>query len=394
MRLCAVKDLGEDMILAKSIYEANGRLLLGAGFRLTNYIISNLTSRKYTHVYIMEDGTDDIVPEDVISDEIKLQAKKELSGKITELNLKLGQTKFETVSLDKAKEFIQKGYLKNVNITYAMHSIIDEILKDISSAGASFAKMVMIKSEESYFLDHAFNTTVLSILVGKKYKFTKEELKSLALGTYLHDIGKIVLEQIKESEHPSKVAELYNEHPTFGYLLLNNSAGKISPMETQIVNQHHEYQDGSGFPIGLKGQNQAPIKTVTSDSKGRIYRLAEICCVVDAFDNLVYNPFKKKQLSQVQALKKIIMDAGKLYNKHIVQTLLKVVPNYPVGITVRVLDIVDPHLIGYRGVIAKINEDNINKPVIVLIKDKFSKKIKPIIIDTSKFTYVELEVVI
>ena len=390
MRLCAVKDLEDGIILGKSLYEANGKLLLGAGFRVTDYMISKLTSRKYTHVYIMEDGTDDIVPEDVITDEIKSQAKLELASKVTELKR---QTNFEKLSLYKAKKLIQKGYLKNVNITYAMHSIIDEMLKDISSAGASFAKMVMIKSEESYFLDHAFNTTVLSILVGKKYRFTKDELRSLALGTYLHDIGKVVLEQIKESEHPSKVAELYNEHPTFGYLLLNNSAGKISPMETQIVNQHHEYQDGSGFPIGLKGQNQAPIKTVTSDSKGRIYRLAEICCVVDAFDNLVYNPLKKKQLSQAQALKKIIMDAGKLYNKHVVQTLLKVVPNYPVGITVRVLDIADPHLIGYSGVVAKINEDNINKPVIVLIKDKFSKKIKPIIIDTSKLTNVELEVV-
>ena len=391
MRLCAVKDLEDGIILGKSLYESNGKLLLGAGFRVTDYMISKLISRKYTHVYIMEDGTDDIVPEDVITDEIKIQAKLELAGKVTELKR---QTKFENLSLYKAKELIQKGYLKNVNITYAMHSIIDEMLKDISSAGASFAKMVMIKSEESYFLDHAFNTTVLSILVGKKYRFTKDELRSLALGTYLHDIGKVVLEQIKENERPSKVAALYNEHPTFGYLLLNNSAGKVTPMETQIVNQHHEYQDGSGFPIGLKGQNQAPIKTVTSDSKGRIYRLAEICCVVNAFDNLVYNPLKKKQLSQAQALKKIIMDAGKLYNKHIVQTLLKVVPNYPVGITVRVLDIVDPHLIGYRGVVAKINEDNINKPVIVLIKDKFSKKIKPIIIDTSKFTHVELEVVI
>jgi len=391
MRLCAVKDLEDGMILGKSLYEANGKLLLGAGFRITDYMISKLASRKYTHVYIMEDGTDDIVPEDVISDEIKLQAKIELAGKISEVKR---QAKFENVSLHKAKELIQKGYLKNVNITYAMHAIIDEILKDISSAGATFAKMVMIKSVESYFLDHALNTAVLSVLVGKKYRFTKEELKSLALGTFLHDIGKVVLEQIKESEHPSKVAELYNEHPTFGYLLLINSGGKVSPMESQIVNQHHEYQDGSGFPIGLKGQNQAPLKTVISDGKGRIYRLAEICCVVNVFDNLVYNPLKKKQLSQVQALKQLIMDSGRLYNRHIVQTLLKVVPNYPVGVSVRVLDIVDPHLIGYRGVIAKINEDNINKPVIVLTKDKFLKKIKPMIIDTSQLSHVDIEVIV
>ncbi|MFC1552851.1 HD-GYP domain-containing protein, partial [Candidatus Latescibacterota bacterium] len=252
----------------------------------------------------------------------------------------------------------------------------------------------MIKSEESYFFDHACNTAVLAILIGKQYRFSKDELKSLALGTFLHDIGKKVTEKIKDSDNSAKPSDLYNEHPTFGYLLLDNSGGKITPMETQIVNQHHELQDGSGFPIGLKGQNQPPVKTINADNKGRIYRLAEICCVVNAFDNMVYNPMKSKQLSQGQALKQMILDSGRLYNKNIVQTLLKVVPYYPVGISVKVINIIDPHLIGYLGVVARINEHDINKPVIVLIKDKFQKKIKPIILDTSKLKHVDLEVII
>ena len=88
------------------------------------------------------------------------------------------------------------------------------------------------------------------------------------------------------------------------------------------------------------------------------------------------------------------MNSGKNYNKHIVQTLLKVVPHYPVGVYIRVVNIVDPHLIGYRGVVAKINPDNINKPVIILTKDKFLKKIKPMVIDTSKFTHVDLEILV
>ncbi|MFC1651144.1 HD-GYP domain-containing protein [Candidatus Latescibacterota bacterium] len=391
MRLCSVKDLDDGMVLGKSLYETNGKLLLGAGFRISDFMKSKLVSRKYTHVYIMEEGTDDIVPEDVISDELKMQAKLELASGVSEIQK---QAKFQDVSLSKAKDLIKSGYLKDVNITLAMSNVVEDILRDISSAGANFAKMVMIKSEDSYFFDHACNTAVLAILIGKQYRFSKDELKSLALGTFLHDIGKKVLEQMKENEIPGKTADLYNEHPTFGYLLLDNSGGKVTPMETQIVNQHHELQDGSGFPIGLQGQNQPPVKTVNTDSKGRIYRLAEICCVVNAFDNMVYNPTKSKQLSQGQALKQMILDSGRLYNKNIVQTLLKVVPYYPVGISVKVVEIIDPLLIGYLGVVAKINEVDINKPVIVLIKDKFQKKIKPIVIDTSKLKHVELEVLI
>ncbi|MFC1490180.1 HD-GYP domain-containing protein [Candidatus Latescibacterota bacterium] len=391
MRLCAVKDVDEGMVLGKSLYEINGKLLLGAGFRINDQMKIKLIARKYTHVYIMEEGTDDIVPEDVISDEIKMQAKLELASGVSEVQK---QATFQKVSSTKAKELIKNGYLKNVNITMSMSNVVDDILKDISSAGANFAKMVMIKSEESYFFDHACNTAVLAILIGKQYRFSKSELKSLALGTFLHDIGKKVTEQMKDSETPGKSSNLYNEHPTFGYLLLDNSGGKITPMETQVVNQHHELQDGSGFPIGLKGTNQPPVKTMNTDSKGRIYRLAEICCVVNAFDNMVYNPTKSKQLSQGQALKQMILDSGRLYNKNIVQALLKVVPYYPVGISVKVINIIDPLLIGYMGVVAKINEQNINRPVIVLIKDKFQKKIKPLVIDTSKLKHIELEVMI
>jgi len=391
MRLCAVRDLEDGMVLGKSLYEANGKLMLGAGYRLSNAMKSRLLSKKYTHVYIMEEGTEEVIPEDIISDEVKLQAKARLSNKITEIE---SQSDFKEASLYKAKELIEKGYLKNINITYDMRSIVDEILKDISAAGANYMKMVMIKSKESYFLDHAFNTTVLSILIGKKYRFTKDELKKLALGVFLHDIGKTVLSQIKNSKSSRMVADLYKEHPTFGYLILTKSGSGITPMETQIVNQHHEFQNGSGFPIGLTGQNQPPIKLAVTNSKVHIYRLAEICCVVNAFDNLVFNPLKKKQMTPSEAIKKIIMDSGKLYNSHIIQTLLKVIPNYPVGVYIRILDIVDPHLIGYRGVVAKINENNINKPVIILTKNKFLKKIKPIVIDTSKFTHMKLELLV
>ena len=176
MRLCAVKDLESGMVLGKSLYEVNGKLMLGAGYRITREMKSKLLSRKYTHIYIMEEGTEDVVPEDVISDEVKLQAKSKLADKVAEIEK---QDKFKDVSLSKARKLVEDGYLKDVDVPYAMRAIVGEILKDISAVGANFANMVMIKSEDSYFMDHALNTTVLAILVGKKYRFTPSELKCL-----------------------------------------------------------------------------------------------------------------------------------------------------------------------------------------------------------------------
>ncbi|MFC1694410.1 HD-GYP domain-containing protein, partial [Candidatus Latescibacterota bacterium] len=225
------------------------------------------------------------------------------------------------------------------------------------------------------------------------YRFSHKELLSLGLGSFLHDIGKVVIEKMNESKDPEKAKELYTEHPTFGYKMLDNMPN-ISPLETQIVNQHHENQDGLGFPTGLKGQNLPPTKSEDRVTKGHIFRLAEVCSVANAFDNLTYNPQDRENNDPAYAIKQIILDAGTKYNKDVVKTLLKVVPYYPVGATIKVVDIMDPDLIGYVGVVAKLHEDNINKPVIILTKNRYMKQIKPIIINTLQLSKVFLKIVL
>ena len=390
MRLCPLPELEHNMVLGKSIYLPNGKLLLGAGYHITSDLKMRLQERGYTHVYIMEEGTEDVVPEDIISEEVAFQAKSKLADKVSQIK---NQAKFREVSCEKAKQLIEDGYLNKVNITYDMASIVKEILKDISSAGSQLMNSTLFKTADSYFFDHALNVTVLSIFIGRRLRFSHKELMSLGLGCFLHDIGKIVIDQLKDSDKPAKANELYKEHPTFGYLMLRNSP-EITPLETQVVNQHHEQQDGKGFPIGLKGDNLPPIKTVVRKTKGNIFRFAEICCVADAFDKMVFNPNEKVQKSPDQAIKRIIVNGGKAFNREVVQTLLSVVPFFPVGTNVKIMDIVDPNLIGYRGVVAKINEKDINKPVIILTRNKFLKKIKPMLIDTSKFTNVDLKLVL
>ena len=81
MRMCPTKELSEGMILGRSIYQANGRLLLSAGYRINQDVKTRLLDRNYPFVYIMESGTEDVIPEDVISDEIRLQSLAMLEDK-------------------------------------------------------------------------------------------------------------------------------------------------------------------------------------------------------------------------------------------------------------------------------------------------------------------------
>ena len=336
MRLCSVDDLQDGMILGKSIYQGSSNLLLGAGHRISGEIRDKLRDRGYSHVYVMEEGTDDIIPEDIISDEVRYHANAKLSDTVGNIQ---NAFQFQKLSCSKAKNLLETGYLKNFKISYGLRRIIDEILREIADTGAQFMNSMMLKSRDSYFYDHAVNTTVHAIIIGHQYKFGSSELKNLALGTFLHDIGKIVIEQLDESGHDKNPEELYREHSTFGYLLLRND-NNISPMVSHIVNQHHEYQDGSGYPIGLKGNSLPPVASDRKQMPGYIFRLAEICCVVNAYDNLVMNPRDNTQLAPHQVIRELIVQAGSKYNEHIVQTLSRIIAIFPVGAFVRIVNII------------------------------------------------------
>jgi len=390
MRLISLKNVELNMVLGKSIYSFNNKLLLGAGFRLTPNIKAKLVEKGYKHLYVMEEGTDDIVPEDIISEEVKHQARAKIADKAEEIQKHL---EFQDMSRSKIYDLLNTGYLKKINITYDMKKVVGEILKDISAAGAKFMNSLMIKSGDSYLLDHSINTTVIAILIGQRYRFGKTELADLALGSFLHDFGKIIIQKMKDSKREAAAADLLREHPTFGYLLIKNSYNS-SPIVSQIINQHHEHQDGTGYPIGLFGQNLPPLSTVARETKGCIYRLAEICAVADAYDNLVLNPSSEKQLSPAEAIKELIIDAGTKYNKDVVQTLTKVIPSFPVGAYIQIENILDPNLIGCTGVVAKVNERQLGKPVIIVIRDKMNRKIKPRLIDTSKLKHIELRLIL
>ena len=389
MRMCSVKDLKHGDVLGKSIFHSNKRLLLGTGFRITDLIKSKLIELGYNHVYIMEKGTEDVIPEDVISEEIRNEAKFKLENEVNKINKTI---KFREMSYTKVIETLEKGHLKDIEISYEMRKIVKEIIDEITSTDIKFMTTIMPKSKDTFFFDHAINTTVLAILIGKKFRFVKKELIDLALGSFLHDIGKVIIEQLGSQQDDKGFIDYYKEHPTFGYLLLKNDRS-VSSLVLQSVYQHHEQQDGKGFPIGLKGDNQPPIKT-RKQKKGIIFRYAEICCVADAYDRILLNPLNEEKMGPSDVIKKLLHGAETIYNKSIVETLTELVPVYPVGSFVRINNIIDPSLIGCYGVVANINEENLKRPKIIITANKYRKKIKPIIIDTSKLTHLDLKLII
>ena len=151
----------------------------------------------------------------------------------------------------------------------------------------------MIESRDSYTAGHTKRVAYYCELIAKEMQYTQEEIDILKKAAWLHDIGKISTPDsvlLKPRSLNNVEYELIKEHLSSGYELLR----KIDQYSViaEIMREHHEKYDGSGYPRGLKANAIMP--------------LSRIMIVADAFDAMttdrVYKPKKSVKVA-LQELK-------------------------------------------------------------------------------------------
>ncbi|RAU91526.1 HD-GYP domain-containing protein [Paenibacillus sp. YN15] len=128
-----------------------------------------------------------------------------------------------------------------------------------------------VRAKDEYTHQHNVGVSVLSTMLGNWCKLDEQELNLLSLGASLHDVGKIrISDEILNK--PGKLTKSEFEemklHTVYGYEMLKESAG-LNPRVAFMALQHHEREDGSGYPLKLKGP--------------QIDKLARIVAVADVF---------------------------------------------------------------------------------------------------------------
>lgn len=159
--------------------------------------------------------------------------------------------------------------------------------------------------------EHSKNVGLMCESIGKAMKLPEIDIKRLKEAGFLHDIGKITLDErlIKENKDISEqdLNEIM-QHPSTGYRIVKLYDDKVDLAEG-ILN-HHEKWDGSGYPRGLKGE-EIPI-------------LARIISVAEAFDKLT-NPHGNNPRSKREAIEEIAKEAGKSFDPDIVNILVNMI---------------------------------------------------------------------
>jgi cyclic di-GMP phosphodiesterase len=192
---------------------------------------------------------------------------------------------------------------------------LDEALGSLENAYRSTlqALTAALEARDAETHGHSERVVTFSLRLGREYGLTSAEMKALEFGSLLHDIGKIGVPDAilrKPAKLTDEEWERMREHPLHGQQILRGI--KFLNGAARVVAQHHEKWDGSGYPLGLKGED--------------IDVCARIFSVADAFDAITSDRVYRKGRSYEVALAELDEWAGRQFDPKIVEAFHRVPP--------------------------------------------------------------------
>jgi putative nucleotidyltransferase with HDIG domain len=192
--------------------------------------------------------------------------------------------------------------------TTELRNALDKLRNTMEASISALASTVEMR--DPYTAGHQINVSKLSVAIAEKMELDPEKIEGLKLAARVHDIGKVQI-PAEILTTPRKLTDLeyklIKSHPEAGYNLFKNLDFPWSVDE--IIFQHHERLDGSGYPRGLKG-NEIMIEA----------KILGVADVVEAMSS--HRPYRPS-LGIDAALEEIEKNKGKLYDPDVVDACIE-----------------------------------------------------------------------
>jgi PAS domain S-box-containing protein len=168
---------------------------------------------------------------------------------------------------------------------------------------------LMVEAKDPYTAGHQRRVSILSCAIAKEMDLSEEQIQGTKIAGLIHDLGKISIPSEILSK-PGRITDiefsLIKNHPQIGYNILKTT--KFPWPIKQIVLQHHERMDGSGYPSGLSGE--------------KILIEARILSVADVVEAISSHRPYRPALGIDKALEEISKNRGILYDPKVVDACL------------------------------------------------------------------------
>ncbi|WP_057831627.1 HD-GYP domain-containing protein [Colwellia sp. TT2012] len=234
---------------------------------------------------------------------------------------------------------------KTINVVEAKEST-DAIVDSIFRNQDALACMTRLRIKDEYLVEHSLNVAILMTLFAKHLAFDREIIEQLALGAFLHDIGKVLVPPEilhKTGKLTAQEFTVMKSHVDLGMEVLKESAD-LSELVIEVVQQHHERLDGKGYPKQLNDQ--------------QITQHGRMIAIVDSYDAMTAERVYKAGMHPIKAFNLLMKDAPNSYDKVLVEQFVNCLGIYPIGTLVKLTS-------GKLGLISRLNK---SKPLLPFVR--------------------------
>ena len=318
MRIVTNKELSNYKVLPFDLYSENKGKILEAGEVLTPGKL--IMIKNHVKVYTEEFHSEAEQEEEVTQTQ---NTNKKMSSKLLNFSYdSLDATDFQTVlnkdayvkmeTQAKIKYFYKRildlfleGYFEEGLLK--LNSLIGVLKTEVYKQLNKSSKGSRIRFLGEYELCHPLNVAVMSGLIATKLEFTTSAIDQVILAALLHDIGKIKIDMPDMQALITMNEDYVKEHTILGYKLIKDALEL--PEEVAIVAlEHHENNDGSGYPQGL--------------SNDFISEYSQIINVANFYDNLAFNRTHTVVANNKEVLRTMLEVGSKKFSAKMLYTFI------------------------------------------------------------------------
>lgn len=174
------------------------------------------------------------------------------------------------------------------------------------------ALLALLEEKDFITAGHAQKVEKLCLKVGEKIGLSPRQMADLALLAGVHDLGKVAVPDsilFKKGPLTEEEAEVMRQHSERGYRIALSSPDLAGVAD--LILKHHEWWDGTGYPLGLKGE-EIPVE-------------CRILAIVDAFDAMTSDRPYRSPISVEAAVAELKRCAGSQFDPVVVEVFASVV---------------------------------------------------------------------
>lgn len=281
----SIKNIKPNMLLAEDVVTKNGIVIMAKNTMINNINYNKLMDNNINTVKVWASSVEETA--EVLKEVNTLE--EQLKPVPERQEYKEFEKRYD-IQVDAVKDnLLAIGGGGDINID-ALYQTTNDIIKNVNCKSDVLSYLGYLKQSDDPTFTHSVNVSLLCNLFAKWIGMSDEESKLLSVAGVLHDIGKTKIDPHilnKKGRLTISEYETIKKHSYLGYKIVENSA---LPEEIKsAILMHHEKIDGSGYPMGLKGD--------------KISKFAKIVCICDIYDAMTSNRVYRDKICPFEVIR-------------------------------------------------------------------------------------------